>query len=73
MMADQRKNIKVTEEFYREHKPRKDELGLTWEEYIEGQAPELEQLLRDVVRDEVQNVTADLPEQTVELLRSELR
>ena len=40
-MSDNRANIKVSQEFYEEHKDRKETLGLTWEEYIDGQAPEL--------------------------------
>lgn len=38
-MTDNRANIKVSREFYERHKDRKGP-GQTWEEYLEGQAPE---------------------------------
>ena len=38
-MSD-RANIKVGREFYENHNERRKDLGLTWEEYIESQAPE---------------------------------
>lgn len=40
-MAD-RANIKVSREFYEEHNERRQDLGLTWEDYIAGNAPELD-------------------------------
>jgi len=41
LMTDDRANIKVSREFYEEHADRREALGVTWEEYIAGQAPEL--------------------------------
>jgi hypothetical protein len=35
-MARDRANIKVSREFYEEHNERRQELGLTWEEYTLG-------------------------------------
>ena len=40
-MSDSRANIKVSREFYEHHNPRREDLGLTWEEYIDGQAPDV--------------------------------
>lgn len=55
-----RKSIKIFEETYEEHKPRKDEQGLTWDEYIRGQRNdargETEEMVREAVRDEVTRV-----------------
>ena len=34
-------SINIPREDYERHKPRKEELGLTWAEYIDGQAPDL--------------------------------
>ena len=36
-----RANIKVSREFYENHNERRKELGLTWEGYIESQAPDM--------------------------------
>lgn len=41
-VTDARANIKVGREFYERHNDRRQELGLTWEEYIDGQAPEFD-------------------------------
>ena len=46
-MTDDRANIKVSRDFYQRHKQRCDDLGLTWEEYIEGNAPESIDSLRE--------------------------
>lgn len=59
-MAD-RANIKVSREFYEKHNERREEMGRTWEEYIDGQAPELdvgldEGEMREIVRDEVRAI-----------------
>lgn len=48
-----RKTIKLPEEAYERHNERRREMGLTWAEYIDGQAPELEGTLRRVIRDEL--------------------
>jgi hypothetical protein len=47
-----RKNIKLPEEDYEEHNERRKGLGLTWAEYIDGQAPDLEETIREVIREE---------------------
>lgn len=48
-----RKNIKLPVEDYERHNERRKELGLTWAEYIDGQSPELEGMLRRVIREEL--------------------
>ena len=48
-----RKNIKLPEEEYEKHNERRQEMGLTWAEYIDGQAPELEETVRNAVRKEL--------------------
>jgi len=40
-MTDNRANIKIAREAYERHNDRRQDLGLTWEEYINGQAPDL--------------------------------
>jgi len=40
-MTDDRANIKVSRDFYAEHNDRRQDMGVTWEEYIAGQAPDL--------------------------------
>ena len=49
-MADTRANIKVGREFYERHNARREELGVTWEEYIDSQAPDGLADLRESVR-----------------------
>lgn len=48
-----RKNIKLPEEKYEKHNERRQELGLTWAEYIDGQSPDLEDTIRRVIREEL--------------------
>lgn len=48
-----RGTIKLPEEPYKQHNERRKEMGLTWAEYIDGQAPELEETIRRVVREEL--------------------
>lgn len=48
-----RKNIKLPEEEYERHNEQRKEMGLSWAEYIDGQAPELEGMIRTVVREEL--------------------
>ena len=50
-----RKNIKLPEDDYEEHNERRKEMGLTWSEYIDGQAPELEEMMRRIVREELED------------------
>lgn len=52
-----RKTIKLPEEEYERHNERRQELGLTWAEYIDGQSPELEETLREVIREELDNAS----------------
>jgi hypothetical protein len=52
-MTRNRANIKVSREFYEEHNERRQELGLTWEEYIGGESPEIEDTIRRVIREEL--------------------
>jgi len=53
-MERSRANIKVSREFYKEHNERRQELGLTWEEYIGGESPEIEDTIRRVIREELE-------------------
>lgn len=48
-----RKTVKLPEDEYKRHNKKRQEMGLTWSEYIDGQAPELEDTIRRVVRDEL--------------------
>lgn len=48
-MTDERKNLKVSQEWYNEHKPKKDALGLSWEDYAAGNASELFDELADEI------------------------
>lgn len=47
-----RKNIKLPEEEYDRHNERRQEMGLTWSEYINGESPDLESMMRRVIREE---------------------
>lgn len=51
-MSD-RANIKVSREFYEEHNRKRTNLGLTWEEYIDGQSPDIESRIREILREEL--------------------
>lgn len=53
-----RGTIKLPEDEYERHNARRKEMGLTWGEYIDGQAPDMEDTIRRVVREELEN-TAD--------------
>jgi hypothetical protein len=48
-----RGTIKLPEEQYQKHNERRKELGLSWAEYIDGQAPDLADEIRPVVKDAV--------------------
>lgn len=48
-----RGTIKLPEEKYEKHNERRQKLGLTWAEYIDGESPELEDTIRRVVREEL--------------------
>lgn len=54
-MSRDRANIKVGRDFYEKHNERRQELGLTWEEYIEGESPEIEDTIRCVIREELKD------------------
>lgn len=49
-----RGTIKLPEEAYERHNEKRKQMGLTWAEYIEGQAPDLEETIRRVVREELE-------------------
>lgn len=51
--AVSRRNIKLPEEEYVYHNRRRKEMGLTWSQYIDGQAPDMEAMIRRVIRDEL--------------------
>lgn len=48
-----RKNIKLPAEDYERHNERRKELGLSWAEYIDGQSPNMEDMIRRVIREEL--------------------
>lgn len=50
-----RGTIKLPEGQYEKHNEQRQKMGLTWAEYIDGQAPELEETLRRIVREELEN------------------
>jgi len=48
-----RKTIKLPEDEYERHNEQRKEMGLSWAEYIDGQAPDVEATIREVIRDEL--------------------
>jgi len=36
-----RKNLKISEEWYNRHEPRKDYYGLSWEKYFDAGCPDI--------------------------------
>jgi len=48
-----RYTIKIPEEDGERHNERRKKLGLSWVEYIDGQSPDLEAMMRRVIRDEL--------------------
>jgi len=48
-----RRTIKLPEEEYERHNERRKNMGLTWAEHIDGQAPDLEETIRRAVREEL--------------------
>lgn len=52
-MSDDRANIKVSREFYEEHSRKRTNLGLTWEEYIEAESLDIEEQIREILREEL--------------------
>lgn len=48
-----RKTLKLPEEDYERHNARRKEMGLSWAEYVDGQAPDIEETIREVIRDEL--------------------
>jgi hypothetical protein len=51
-MSD-RANIKVSREAYERHNEQRKQMGLTWEEYLDGQSPNIEDVIRQAIRDEL--------------------
>lgn len=49
-----RGTIKLPEDAYERHNERRQEMGLTWAAYIDGQAPDLEDTIRRVVQEELE-------------------
>ncbi|SIR99834.1 hypothetical protein SAMN05421858_5069 [Haladaptatus litoreus] len=54
-----RRNIKLPADDYAKHNERRQEMGRTWAEYIDGQAPELENVLREIVREEIERANEE--------------
>lgn len=50
-----RRTIKLPEEDYERHNEKRKEMGLTWAEYIDGQSTDLEETIRRVVSEELEN------------------
>jgi hypothetical protein len=48
-----RANIKVSREFYEKHSRKRTNLGLTWEEYIEAESLDIEEQIREILREEL--------------------
>lgn len=48
-----RGTIKLPEEEYEKHNERRQEMGLSWAEYIDGQSPEIESVVRKAIREEL--------------------
>ena len=48
-----RKTLKLPEDDYERHNKRRKEMGLSWPEYIDGQSPDIEETIREVIRDEL--------------------
>ena len=48
-----RKTIKLPEDEYERHNEKRKEMGLSWAEYIDGQSPDLEDTIRRVLREEL--------------------
>lgn len=57
-MSD-RKTLKLPTEDYERHNERRQELGLTWAEYIDGQAPDLKDEIREVIHEELGHLMAN--------------
>jgi|APHM01.1.fsa_nt_gi hypothetical protein len=49
--------IKVPEEVGERHNERREEMGLTWAEYLDSEAPHQEDMIRRVVREELEAVS----------------
>lgn len=59
-----RGTIKLPEDKWEYHNQRRKEMGLSWEEYVDGQAPELDvgidaDDVRTIVRDELERALPD--------------
>ena len=50
------KPIKVPKEDFERHKQRKQELGVSWAEYVEGQAPESRSELIEEIREQLERL-----------------
>lgn len=54
-----RKTVKLPEDDFERHRERKEQLGLSWPEYIDGQTPEVKPLseedVRAIVRSEIRD------------------
>jgi hypothetical protein len=53
MASDTRGTIKLPREPYERHNERRADMGLSWTEYIDAEAPEIADTLRRVVREEL--------------------
>jgi len=49
-----RGTIKLPEAKYEEHNERRKDLGLSWAEYVDGQAPDLSEQIKPAVKEAVQ-------------------
>lgn len=57
-------NIKIPRDKWLDHRDRKDDLGMTWSEYIDSEAPELGGMspddIREIIRAELNDLEARL-------------
>ena len=57
-----RKTVKLDEETFEKHNPRRKSLGMTWNEYVDEEAPELASevdydRVRKIFREEIERAT----------------
>jgi CRP-like cAMP-binding protein len=53
MASDNRGTVKLPREQYDHHNERRDDMGLSWSDYINGEAPQIAETVRRIVREEL--------------------
>lgn len=69
-MTDERANIKVSREWYEKHKEQKD-ANQTWEEYLDGQAPETLEAIEKKL-DQIQSAQANTVSESLDIAEQTL-